>query len=62
VDDWLCEGKEERRGRSKDDLRARSDFFNIRIWLDESASEWGKKFPTRTVAGVESRVQGLSVP
>lgn len=32
--------KRRRRGESKDDLRARQDFFNFSIWLDESASEW----------------------
>lgn len=26
----------------KDDLRARTDFFNSRIWLDESASKVGR--------------------
>jgi len=31
-------GKEERRERcEEDDLRARPDFFNSKLWLDESA-------------------------
>jgi len=41
--DWLCEGKEERRGKVERDLRARTDCFNRQIWLDESASEWGRR-------------------
>ena len=30
-------------GRPDDDLRARPDCFNRQIWLDESASEWGRR-------------------
>jgi len=42
VIDWLCEGKGgETREDANDDLRARPDFFNSKLWLDESARRVG---------------------
>ncbi len=53
--------REERRdeGEPKDDLRERPDFFNFKLWLDESASEWVQ--PSHTVfffAGRDPKVAG----
>lgn len=62
--------REKRRveGESKDDLRARQDFFNFWIWLDESASEWGLpktaakcRSPERWLEGGSDSEMGVSL-